>query len=287
MELGFQNGPSSNLSFMNASKSARVSGVGADVTQEVAVAVDDRADAPITRRAHCAKCGGIRNCLVHGEYQETQSDGHYDWWADWRILQCRGCDYCFIEKSSSDSESYYWIEEKGEQEMNFEETIVLWPALNKRARPEWFSDGSVDAPQTNELSESLLELYHAVDNELLTLSSMGVRICFDVASGILGIGEELSFNDKLSELTDKGLVSPDNQERMRVIVDAGGASAHGRWNAQPSDLEAMVDILEHFIYEAFVAPARRKALDAKAAKVRESVPARLPRPKKVKALPST
>ena len=36
----------------------------------------------------------------------------------------------------------------------------------------------------------------------------------------------------------------------------------------------MMDVLEHFISDAFVAPDRRKKLDAKAAKVKVSVPKR-------------
>jgi hypothetical protein len=47
------------------------------------------------------------------------------------------------------------------------------------------------------------------------------------------------------------------------------------------DSNVTAGILEHFIFEGFVAPRRRKQLDDKAAKVKQVVPAK----KKAKALP--
>jgi hypothetical protein len=44
-------------------------------------------------------------------------------------------------------------------------------------------------------------------------------------------------------------------------------------------------VLDHFIQESFVAPARKKQLDDEAAKIKKTVPPKPPRTKK-KALPT-
>jgi hypothetical protein len=113
------------------------------------------------------------------------------------------------------------------------------------------------------------------------LSAIGIRTSFDVASELLGVDPNLSFDKKLKELVSLGKIGTVDSDRLSALIDAGSASAHRGWTPTPEDLSTMVDVLEHFVYEAFVGPARRKALDEKAKKLRTTVPTRT----KVKKVP--
>jgi hypothetical protein len=231
-------------------------------------------------RAECSRCGGRRNCKVQGHFQAKGSNEHYQWWEDWRILQCMGCDYVFVQTISTDSESY-GRDENGEIELD--EAVNYWPALAKRKRPEWMSAFGIDVPGVERLDQALVELYGALDNDLVVLAAIGIRTSFDVASDILGIDPSKSFKAKLDELVNEGRIGKADRSRIEVLVDAGSASAHRGWRPAPQDLATMTEILEHFIQDAFVAPHRKKLLDAQAAKMKTTVPSR----SKKAALPKT
>jgi hypothetical protein len=227
----------------------------------------------MTVRAECARCGGTRNCKVQGRFRDNgeDADGYFQWWEDWRILQCLGCDYVFVQKVSSNSESYSH-DENGDIELD--EVASYWPALAKRKRPEWMSDAGIDASGVEKLDEALVELYGALNNDLFILAAVGIRTSFDVASEILGVDPSVSFKTKLDGLVDKGHIGKADRSRIEVLVDAGSASAHRGWKPTPQDLVIMTEILEHFVHDAFIAPSRKARLDAKAAKMKATVPPR-------------
>lgn len=222
-------------------------------------------------QAECSSCGGRRNCKVHGHFEAKGGDGHYDWWEHWRILQCMGCDYVFVQKISANSEDYS-RDEDGEIELD--ETVTYWPALAKRKRPEWMSAFGIDASGVEKLDQALVELYGALDNDLVMLAAIGIRTSFDVASEILGIDPNVSFKAKLDALVNEGHIGKADRSRIEALVDAGSASAHRGWKPTPQDLGIMTEILEHFIHDAFVAPSRKARLDARAAKMKATVPPR-------------
>ena len=109
------------------------------------------------------------------------------------------------------------------------------------------------------------------------LAAIGIRTAYDVASSLLDIDPELPFSQKLDALVASGRIGVLDKERMGILVDAGSASAHRGWRPSPADLATMMDVLEHFVTETFVNPARRAKLDADAAAMRTKVPPRKPR----------
>jgi hypothetical protein len=243
---------------------------------------------PVTMKAECGCCGGIRNCDIHGEHTEIYNDGVlFEAWKTWRILKCRGCGYVFIQMAASNSEDYdqeYDVD--GSTNITLNETFEYWPALSKRKMPDWMENG-IEAKNAAPLKHSMRELYGALENDLNRLAAIGMRMSFDIATERLGVGPERSFKEKLNELVSKGFIGIVDKERLEVLVDAGSASAHRGWSPTMEDLRSMMDILEHFVETAFVEPFRRRALDAKAAKVKTGVPKRKTRVKKPAAFTVT
>lgn len=59
---------------------------------------------------------------------------------------------------------------------------------------------------------------------------------------------------------------------LRLLTDAGGAAAHRGWKPSTAQLNAVMSIVEAFIYRTFV-------LDAEVKKLKKQIPARQ-KPKK-------
>ncbi len=133
------------------------------------------------------------------------------------------------------------------------------------------------------LDRALLELYGALDNDLRMLSGIGIRTAYDIASELLGIDSELTIAVKMDALVTNNKISALDRSRLETMVDVGSASAHRGWRPQPSDLATMMNVLEHFVYEAFVAPARKAKINEDADRVKKTVPPRRPRKPKAAA----
>lgn len=224
---------------------------------------------PKVRKAHCSVCGGERNCEIRGHWTQDGGDQDVQWQTHWYILECRGCEHVFVQTVSTNSEDiYHYVNEMGEEDYDHRETIRYWPARAKRARPEWLHLGGIDVPNVDPLDAALLELYAALENDLHVLAGIGIRTSFDVASELLKIDPDLSFNRKLDALVEYKHIGSVDRDRLATLVDAGSASAHRGWKPSKGDLSTMMDVLEHFIFQAFVEPYRRKQLDEKVGKLR-------------------
>jgi hypothetical protein len=233
------------------------------------------------RKAECSQCGGIRNCDIRGEHLVRYGDEQFSANTHWYILECRGCENVFVQTASINSEDYDdFYEDDGSPGTTYNETMRYWPALSKRRKPEWMSEYGIDAENVGALDAAMIELYGALDNDLRMLSAIGIRTAFDIASELLGIDGQMAFDKKLDALVSSGRIGVVDKDRLEMVVDAGSASAHRGWRPTPNDLGIMMDVLEHFVHQSFVAPARRAKLDAEAAKVKKTVPPRAPRSKK-------
>jgi len=175
---------------------------------------------------------------------------------------------------STDSESYTpYYDHDGELRYEHDETIVMWPAKAKRERPEWFGGNTVESDHsTFELDASLRELYGALDHDLNVLASIGIRTSFDIVSEVLKVDPAKRFEQKVADLVDKGFIKEAEKDHINILVDAGSASAHRGWKPRVTDLDALMDILEDFIFNSLVLPSRKKARAARIAKVKEKVP---------------
>ena len=184
--------------------------------------------------------------------------------------------------TSEDYNQYY--DEDGQEQCEMNHTYNYWPALSKRARPEWMGEyGLTGVNDVDALDTAMVELYGALNSNLPMLSAIGIRTCFDVASEVLEVDPALTFAEKLDALVETKRIREVDRERLETAVEAGNASAHRGWKPEPNDLATMMNILEHFVFDAFVQPNRRKQLDEDALKVKGITPPKPPRKKKPKA----
>ncbi|QNQ63567.1 DUF4145 domain-containing protein [Brucella sp. 6810] len=235
-------------------------------------------------RAYCSSCQGERNCEVKGHHIESGNDGegYYQWYTDWYLLSCRGCDHVFAQTVSTNSEEYYQdYDADGEVVTEYIKTVETWPARSKRNHPDWFKHSYIetDVENTAPLAASLKELYGALDADLMVLASIGIRTSFDIASELLGIDPTITFKEKLDALVTDKFILEAEKDSIETLVEAGSASAHRGWKPSQKDLDALMNSLEDFIYSSMVFPAEKRAKQAKLAETKDNVPKRIPRKK--------
>jgi hypothetical protein len=115
-----------------------------------------------------------------------------------------------------------------------------------------------------------------LDNDLNMLAAIGLRTSFDIASEQLGVAANLTFEKKLDALLAEGFIEESGLEQLSVLVEVGSASAHRGWIPNAAQLITLMQLLENFIYKAFIAPVRLKHHAAEIAKIMGLVPKRPP-----------
>lgn len=236
-------------------------------------------------KAHCPFCDGSRNCRVEGHFKKTESDGEVDFWTDYYLLVCQGCNSIFFQIEHRNSkEVHSGLDFNGRYFHKYISTIKTWPSPPKRKIPERYEKYRVHIFDNYSalLGHMLCEVYEAYDNDLLILASGGIRTCFDIVSTSLGIDPNLSFAKKLEKLRDDGYVTQEEMDNLAVLVEAGNASAHRGWFPNTQDVRILLNILENFIENTIIKPLETKILVETAATIKEKLPSRPPRPPRKK-----
>jgi hypothetical protein len=203
-----------------------------------------------TVRAHCPTCGHDRNARVlceHDERWQSQDESaigvdHY------RVLKCGGCDTVFVQREEIE------FEVDGNRTRSF-----YWPSAVVQPRPQWL-DQIFKIDDT--LYYLLLEIYEALNNDLIVTPALAMRTAFDRASELLGVDPTLTFEKKLEELERQGRIGADQKATLSALVDAGGAAAHRGWRPSIKQLRTMISIIESFLYQALFVADEAKRLKA-------------------------
>lgn len=227
-------------------------------------------------QGHCPKCGADRWADVVGHHQH---EWDYDLvWGinDYRILKCRGCEniYFQTEKVFSEEQDYRRNPVTDEWEAYLPSDFSYWPAPSKRERPKWASDLSIDYKTLGGLLD---EVYGALNNDLRVLAAIGVRTVLDAASELLEVDPAKTFEEKIVDLVRLGKVGQEEKKTLDALANAGNAAAHRKWKPEPEELDAMVSVIEAFLYRNFVLGKVSAKLDA------NNIPAKTKRVKKPKA----
>jgi hypothetical protein len=232
-------------------------------------------------------CAAYRNARVIHDYNEVKGPSDEDYDLTWggrsyRILKCAGCETVYFKfrrlliesiYDESNAEGYdndmtfeqleEW-KESIEREVSGVEGHILadehtyWP-VPKRQRPDW---RKLDAT----LIKLLDSVYTALENDLLVLAAIGMRVVFDRASELIGIDPDKSFAKKLEQLHQEGHIGAADKEYLQILTDAGSAAAHRGWEPDVEQLRVLTSIMEHFV--------RRFILKDEAGRLREAIPPR-------------
>lgn len=209
-----------------------------------------------TTKAHCNTCGGERNHEVLNSERTTWEDEvHALSGSDtYATLKCCGCETIKLRHTS-------WFSEDDEPKEHY-----FPPAIFRRT-PEWFTELWLQLKADDQFVETLLkEIYVALQNDLPSLATMGVRALLERIM-ISKAGDQGSFAKNIAEFEKLGHVSKRQRERLEAILDAGHAAIHRAYSPKVQDVVTLLDITEHIVESVFLH-------DAKIEELKKKVPAR-------------
>jgi hypothetical protein len=180
------------------------------------------------------------------------------------VVRCRGCkDFAIrceqwhFDLTPSESSSGATL-----QEVSFNPPR-LW-----RRSPDWLSQlERIDA----DLSDMLIEIFSAANDNQYRLLAMGVRTALDYVMTQI-VGDVGSFEKKLQEMVAKGHLLKKQEEILATVIDAGSAAIHRGFKPNQILLQEMVITMESIIREHYLTGPMLKTL-------KTLVPPRPPRPK--------
>lgn len=109
------------------------------------------------------------------------------------------------------------------------------------------------------LARLLAEVHTAIDHQLYTLASMGLRAIID-AVFLDKVGDAGTFREKMKALHGAGFIATHQLDTLAAAIDAGNASSHRGYTPQTQDIGIVQDIVEHLLQSVYVHPESAKAL---------------------------
>jgi len=103
------------------------------------------------------------------------------------------------------------------------------------------------------LENLLSEVYIAIDHNILTLASMGLRAVIDMVC-VEQVGDKGGFKEKLNALCKLEIISTRQLGVLLTVVDAGNASAHRGFTPDQNGINTVLDVVEHLLSSVYVHP---------------------------------
>ena len=208
----------------------------------------------------CPNCERLQNGTLEVMLEVKYSDNNVHEDIEHRIVRCLGCDFIFYNRMSCHSEDFE-IEEDEDgtlQQINAERHTYL-PKMPRRAKPIWLN--YTFRKKRGRLYNLLTDLYDLLLDEKTVFVAMGIRLAFDTVSEELGVGQELSFAEKIEALRSGGHISPREKALLDSLVNFGSAALHRGYIPSEEDLMKMMSALESFIHRTIVLPEDIDDLD--------------------------
>jgi hypothetical protein len=170
----------------------------------------------------------------------------------YQIIQCAGCNYISFREICVDLESVP-TDEFGNK-CRAPETIYCYPKFIKNHKK---INDTHYFPAT--VANVYNEVIHALQEEALLLSSIGLRVAVEAVCSDLGIkGKNL--NQKINKLSSEGHISKKDAARLHGIRFMRNDTSQKIVDPGKKDIEIALQIVEHMLSTVYILP--KKADDA-------------------------
>ncbi|MGJ8655603.1 MAG: DUF4145 domain-containing protein [Akkermansiaceae bacterium] len=199
----------------------------------------------------CNGCGSedsAHECLSYVDASDESSCGRVQWWAQYYVIQCKGCKEISFCKHSQFSED--WDLETG------------IPETSEQVFPPRISGRSI-MKKVYSLPPGIAQIYKethiAISNSQPVLTGIGLRaiveaVCHDKKT------KERSLFDKINELVAMGVLTTDSATILHKIRIMGNKAAHEVRVNRESELFAAFDVVEHLLTTVYIIPLTAKEL---------------------------
>lgn len=122
-----------------------------------------------------------------------------------------------------------------------------------RPKPDWYGE------LPDSMRDLLGETYSGMAHGLRALPAMGARAAIDLALTDSSPGHS-RFSDRLEDLVQRGLISRRDADSIDAAIEAGHAATHRGHFPVRGDLDALLDVTEHFLRSIYVVPKKAQSL---------------------------
>lgn len=208
-----------------------------------------------TDKVLCAECKKVTNHNIIKEHQASGDayDGEIQWWANYQVIECLGCDEVSFRQISSSSEDYN--PQTGKQEI-YE---ILYPDRADGRAP--MEDSDLFPVKTKRVYRETLK---ALNNQTPLLTAIGLRaliesICIEQKVKAKNLAKGID------ELVGMGLLSEKQAEFLHNHRFMGNEAAHEMVAPKPEHLVAAIDIAETLLKTIYILPDKAEAMKPKKA----------------------
>jgi hypothetical protein len=171
--------------------------------------------------------------LIETVEGEQLSERYFD------VLQCCGCEELVLRRM------FHYLEGSGFPPFSWD--VRYFPPAMFRKTPDWHER------LPGEFRSLLYELYKSLDSESLWLPLVGARTLVDMLMREK-VGDIGGFKAKLKKLEEAGYLSLHGREVLESALEMGSAAAHRGFTATASDVQSVMDIVEHMLQAVYVFP---------------------------------
>ena len=192
----------------------------------------------------CTSCKNVTNHVVLAAHKisDDTHNGDVQWWTNFQIIQCLGCDTISFRESSACSEDFDPYTGK------IEESVKLYPdRMGGRGPIENFDEFPTRTKRI------YLETLKALNNQTPILAAIGLRaliesICLEQNTKSKNLAKGID------ELADMGLLSKRQADFLHNHRFMGNAAAHEIVSPKPEHLVAALDIAETLLKTIYILP---------------------------------
>jgi hypothetical protein len=113
------------------------------------------------------------------------------------------------------------------------------------------------------------QIYSALQDDAYWLAAMGIRGALDLMM-IEKIDDIGSFQEKVDAFQKAGYLSERQAHVLDILINAGNAAVHRKWEPSPCDIATLLDITNSIVETAYL--HEKRALD-----IEKNVPPKRPR----------
>jgi hypothetical protein len=190
-------------------------------------------------QAPCNDCGRKTDHVILKRHVTRGSDDETWWETIFDMLECRGCHFISLRRTSNFSE--------------YENPVIeYFPPPISRREPSWIGELAMNVPIELGLPDLLTEIYSALHANNRRLATMGARTLLDVVmtDKVTDVGR---FDQKLDAL-EKEFVTKKQREFLEAALDVGNAVSHRGHCPTAKQLDQVMDIVESILQQIYVLP---------------------------------
>jgi hypothetical protein len=191
--------------------------------------------------SHCYQCGGDRNHEIlkthrHEESFPDLASGEMITFGEIsQLLKCKGCGFVSMRKAQWSSE------------MDFDDQPVwrYFPSQQSKPLPKWLKDLQ-EISNLPLILRCFIECYESFSANAMWLACVGARSVLEQVM-IEKVSEQGSFGKNLKAFKDGGHISDQDENRLKILIEAGHASTHRSFDPKKEEVSVILDVLSNLL----------------------------------------